>query len=154
MKGKTMDIQKAELPFGLNRADLGKVEIMYGFYSAKTGAGRQELAILGSGKVSLLMTRSGESVPSIVEGHLEEKMIVGLLAFMADQGFVGFEELYPSHDGPHARRVLRLSLPSGTKTVALDEPGFPAFEIVAGAIKYAAGVAVPEALGQRFFPNL
>jgi hypothetical protein len=49
---------------------------------------------------------------------------------------------------------LRLTLPTGGKTVALDEPGFAAFEMVAGAIKYAAGVALPEALGNRFFPNL
>lgn len=153
-KGRTMNIERVALPFGLSRADLNKVEIMYGFYSAKSGAGRQELTIFGSGKVQLLLTRNSEAVPLIVEGHLNETMIVVLLAFMADQGFMGFDALYPSHDGPHARRVLRLTLPSETKTVALDEPGFAAFEMVAGAIKYAAGVALPEALGQRFFPNL
>lgn len=149
MKGETV-----ALPFGLSRSDLGKAEIMYGFYSAKPGAGRQELSILGSGKVKLLLTRSSEAAPSIVEGQLDEKMIVGLLAFMADQGFMGFEDEYPNDDGPHARRLLRLTLPSGTKTVALDKPGFTAFEMIAGAIKYAAGVALPEALGNRFFPNL
>jgi hypothetical protein len=153
-KGRATNIESVALPFGLSRADLNKVEILYGFYSAKSGAGKQELAILGSGKVRLLLTRNSEAVPSMVEGQLDEKMIVGLLAFMEDQGFMGFEPLYPSHDGPHARRVLRLTRPSGTKTVALDEPGFAAFEMVAGAIKYAAAVAVPEALGQRFFPNL
>jgi hypothetical protein len=153
-KGRSMKLENVALPFGLSRSDLNKVEIMYGFYSAKSGAGRQELTIFGTGKVRLLLTRSREAVPSIVEAQLDEKMIVGLLAFMANQGFMGFEDLYPSHDGPHARRLLRLTLPTGGKTVALDEPGFAAFEMVAGAIKYAAGVALPEALGNRFFPNL
>lgn len=141
------------LPFGLREADLPRVEIMYAFYSAKTGAGKQELTVSGAGKVTLLMTRTMGDQPQVLQGSLHPQAVVALLEFMADQNFLGFSDHYPSQH-PHARRVLRLVLPGQTKTVMLDEPGFPAFEMVAGAVKYAASLARPEVLHNRFFPNL
>ena len=149
-----MNATKLALPFGLNEADLPKVEITYAFYSAKTGAGKQELTVSGSGKVTLLLTRTMGDAPTIREGRIDPRTVSSLLDFMADQGFLGFADHYPTDHDPHARRVLRLVLPSRTKTVMLDEPGFPAFEMVAGATKFAAGLALPEALNHRFFPNL
>ncbi|HVG58115.1 MAG TPA: hypothetical protein VNA24_06145 [Hyalangium sp.] len=149
-----MSTAETALPFGLTKADLPKVEIMYAFYSAKTGAGKQELTVSGSGKVKLLLTKTMGDNPTIREGTLDPKVVAGLLDFMADQGFMGFSDHYPSTHGPHARRVLKLSLPTQTKTVMLDEPGFTAFEMVAGATKFAASLALPEALNHRFFPNL
>lgn len=153
-KGTEMNATQSALPFGLNETDLPKVEVMYAFYSAKTGAGKQELTVSGSGKVTLLLTRTMGDNPTIREGTIDPKIVARLLDFMADQGFLGFADHYPAHHDPHARRVLRLVLPAQTKTVMLDEPGFPAFEMVAGATKFAASLALPETLNHRFFPNL
>lgn len=153
-RGKTMTAAAQPLPFGLTEAELPKVEIMYAFYSAKTGAGKQELTISGSGKVTLLMTKTAGDAPVTRTGQLDPKIVISLLDFLSDQGFLGFSDHYPPKGDPHARRVLKLSMPKQTKTVALDEPGFSAFEMVAGAVKFTAGIAVPEALNHRFFPNL
>lgn len=143
-----------QLPFGLTDAELPKVEIMYAFYSAKTGAGKQELTIGGDGTVTLLMTKTAGDPPVTRTGHLDPKIVVSLLGFLSAQGFLGFADEYPAKGDPHARRMLKLVTPRQTKTVALDEPGFPAFEMVAGAVQFAAGIALPEALNHRFFPNL
>ena len=149
-----MNEEARNLPFGLSAADLNNVEIMYGFYSAKTGAGKQELTVFGSGKVTLYLTNTRGAAPEIRAGQLHPNVVIGLLDFLADQGFLGFEDHYPSEHDPHVRRVLKLVLPSQTKTVMLDTPGFPAFEMVAGATKFAASLALPETLNRRFFPNL
>ena len=154
-KGTAMNPIEAPLPFGLKTSDLSKVEVMYAFYSAKTGAGRQELTINGNGMVRLLFTRNRDAAPTIREAQVHPQVVATLLEFLADQSFLGFSDHYPSHhDHPHARRVLRLVLPNQTKTVLLDEPGFPAFEMVAGAVKFAASLGQPETLGHKFFPNL
>ena len=154
MRDTSMNENVRKLSFGLKATDLNNVEIMYGFYSAKTGAGKQELTIYGSGKVRLYLTRMREAAPEIREGQLHLDVVIGLLDFLADQGVLGFEDHYFSEHDPHVRRVLRLVLPSQTKTIMLDTPGFPAFEMVAGATKFAASLALPEILNQQFFPNM
>lgn len=152
--GENMAAQGMDLPFGLRQEELATVEVMYGFYSAKSGAGKQEISIRGNSRVSLYMTRSRYDPPSIHEGKLDVAVVVRLLDLMEEKGFLGFQDHYAAEGDPHARRVLRLVLPHNTKTVMLDQPGFPAFEVVAGAVKLAAGLALPEALKHRFFPNL
>ena len=108
--------QSPALPFGLKVTDLPQVEIMYAFYSAKTGAGRQELTISGNGTVRLLLTRTRDDQPVIREAQLHPQVIATLLDFMASQSFLGFSDHYPSsHAHPHSRRVLRLVLPGQTK---------------------------------------
>ena len=142
------------LPFGLTDADIPKIEILYGFYSMKTGAGKQEITVTGTGKVTLLLTKTAGDTPQTRTGQLDPKVVIALLDFMADRGFKNFDDHYPPKGDPHAREVIKLVTPKWTKTVALDQPGFPAFEMLAGAVKFAAGIAVPEALNNRFFPNL
>ena len=46
-----MSPQQEPLPFNLTSSDLKNVEILYAFYSAKTGAGKQEITITGTGKI-------------------------------------------------------------------------------------------------------
>jgi hypothetical protein len=152
-KGAKMNNPRFALPFGLTDKDLPNVEIMYAFNSAKTGAGKQELTLRGSGKVTLLLTRTMGGKPVVLEGHVDPKIVACLLDFMAGQEFLKFEDTYPAHDAS-ANRVLQLVLPNQTKTVMLEGPGFTAFEMVAGATKFAAALALPEALNHRFFPNL
>jgi hypothetical protein len=153
-KGVPVTNQPEPLPFNLTKSTLPEVELLYGFYSSKTGAGKQEITILGSGKVKLLLTRSFSSPPEIREGAVSTDLVVRLLDMIAGENFLTLNDHYPAHDAPHARRIIRLSLPDVTKTVIVDEPVCPEFERVAGAAKLLSGIALPEALGQRFFPNL
>ncbi len=153
-KGTRVTNQPQILPFNLTKSTLPEVEILYGFYSAKTGAGKQEITISGKGKVQLLLTRSFSSEPEIREGVVSTDLVVRLLDLIEGEKFLNLNDHYPGHDAPHARRIIRLSLPDATKTVSVDEPVCPEFERVAGAVKLLSGIALPETLGQRFFPNL
>ncbi len=142
------------LPMSLSSEDLPKTEIVYAFYSAKTGAGVQEIHVHGTGEVVLRKTRSRTAEPETREGRIAPEAVVRLLELMEDQGFRGLEDLYPAEGHPHARRMVSIAGPSLAKKVAADEPVCPEFERITGAISLAAGIAVPEALGHRFFPNL
>jgi hypothetical protein len=143
-----------DLPYKLSAADLPKVEIMHSFVSMKTGAGRQEIYILGTGQVRLLFSGTAKENPDVREGKLAPDLVIRLLDFIEGQGLAGLEEHYPASHNPHARRIVRLTLPGMIKTVMVDEPKNLEFERIVGAVKYAAGIALPDALNNRFFPNL
>ncbi len=151
----TMMNQTDSLPFNLSKDDLASVDILYAYYSAKTGAGKQEIIITGNGIVKLFLTRSMyDDAPKIKEGKLTSENIILLLDIMEGENFFGLEDFYPPADDPHSRRVLRLSLPDRTKTVVLEGSCVPEFERIAGAVKFAVGTALPDAINYRFFPNL
>lgn len=162
--GQTTDDQKGtsrmtnqleHLPFQLDLSDLPKVGILYGFYSAKTGAGKQEITISGDGTVKLFLTRSMyDAKPEVRQGKVSSEVILRLLDVIEGENFFALEDHYPPTHDPHARRILRFTLPDREKTIILDEPRCPEFERVAGAVKLTAGLALPEALNRRFFPNL
>jgi hypothetical protein len=150
-----MTSQSEQIAFGLTVQDVSKVQILYGFYSAKTGAGKQEILISGDGTVRLYLTKSMyDTRPESRQGKVSTDVILRLLNVIEGENFFGLEDHYPPTHDPHARRVLRMTLPNREKTVMVDEPRCPEFERVAGAVKLAAGIALPEALNQRFFPNL
>ena len=147
--------QTDSLPFNLSKDDLASVDILYAYYSAKTGAGKQELIITGNGIVKLFLTRSMyDEAPKTKEGKLALETIILLLDIMEGENFFGLEDFYPPADDPHARRVLKLSLPDRTKTVILEGSCVAEFERIASAVKFAVGTALPDAINNRFFPNL
>jgi hypothetical protein len=144
------------VPFGINKdTPLDQVEILLGFYSAKAGAGKQEIRLRGDGKVHLFFTKSEQDTsPKVLEGHCGVEPVLRLLDLMEGLGFFGLPEETPSHGHPHARRLLEVKVPGRFKRIALDEPGNYSIEQVIGAVKLAAGQCLPEALNHRFFPNL
>ncbi len=149
-----MSSQEEILPFGLTQSELASVKVFYAYYSAKTGAGKQEISISGDNSVELLLTRSRDAEPNILKGQLTVKVFIRLLDFIEGENIFEIEDHFPPEGHPHARRVLKLSLPERTKTILLDEPVSREFERIAGAVKFAAGIALAEALQQRYFPNL
>lgn len=144
------------LPFNLREADLSQVELVYTSYSAKTGVGKAEISISGSGKVTLLeeATRNDPN-PKVHESDIPVSVVVRLLDLMEDEGFFTLDDLYRHSGVPIGTRVLALSLPGRSKTVVLDQPAtcLP-FERISGAIKLAVGFAVPKALQNRFFQRM
>ncbi|WNG37359.1 hypothetical protein F0U60_29450 [Archangium minus] len=146
--------ESAELPLSLQREDLKKLEISYGFYSSKMGAGVQEIHLFGDGRVRLKRTRSYEAEPEYREGSLEPQALLRLLELMDYQGLMGLEDEYPSEEDPTVRRILTLSSPRVSKRVIVNEPVVPEFERITGALLLTASLATPEALMNRFFKNL
>jgi hypothetical protein len=152
-KGETMDEQTRPLPFGLTDLQLADVQVVYAFISGKTGAGRQEITISGDGAVTLFFTPTRDAEPLTREGRVSKDVVIALLDVMEAQGMLQLDDHYPAEHF-HARRLLELRLPSQTKSVKLDTPGVLTFERIAGAVLLTAGIALPEALNHRFFPNL
>jgi hypothetical protein len=159
MNGEDADMGIGEvpyLPFGLDKdTPLDQVEVKLGFHSAKTGAGRQEITIRGDGLVRLYFTRSmQDKSPKIIEGRCGPERVMRLLDLMEGNGLFGLPEVFASHGHQHARRLLEVKVPGRFKRVALDEPGLEAVEQMIGAVMLTAGQCLPEALNNRFFPNL
>jgi hypothetical protein len=152
---KTMATEST-LPMGItDEMPLQKIQLVYGFYSAKTGAGRQELTILADGTITLFYSRSyNDQNPKLLEAKCDKDQVLRLLDFLEGMGFFGLPDEFSSNDHPHARRLLKFSMPGREKVVAVDEPGNYAIEQCIGAIKLCAGICIPEAINQRFFPNL
>jgi hypothetical protein len=130
-------------------------EIFYAFYSPKAGAGRQELMIAGTGKVTLFYSRSSEDhSPLTREGKLDTGVVVRLLDFIEGRSFLQLDDHYPPLEGQFARRVIRIQVAGISKEVAMQRAGVEAFEQVAAGILFAAALALPEAINGRLFPNL
>ena len=146
----------SHLPLGItDDTPLNKVALVLGFYSSKTGAGSQEISLCADGTVKLFHSRSyKDPKPKIIEVKCGSEQILRLFDFLEGMGFYGLPDEYSSNDQPHARRLLKFTMPGREKTVAVDEPGNYAIEQCIGAIMLCAGLCIPEALNQRFFPNL
>lgn len=150
------DVENMQLPLSLTREDLPKLELSYGFYSAKTGAGVQEVHLFGDGRVRLKRTGSYNAEPQYRDGKLAPQVLLRLLELMDAQGLMGLEDEYISEEGPPlGRRILTLRSPKVNKRVIADlQVVPPELERLGGALMLAAGLATPEALGNRFFANL
>lgn len=143
-----------DLPMSLTKEDLPKVEIFYGFYSTKTGAGIQEIRIHGTGQVVLTRTGLRNAPVETRQGSLPPETVVRLIELMDDQGFLALEDAYPAKGRRSPRRIVSISAPTFSKKVVIDDPTSLELERVAGAISLAAGIAQPEALQHRFFSGL
>lgn len=141
------------LPFNLTQEQLPDVGISYASYSAKSGVGKAEITISGSGELALLQeTVRDDPNPRVFTETIPMAIVTRLLDVLQEENFFALDDYYPHSGTPTGTRVITLTLPGRTKQVILDQPASaPAFERVAGAIKLAAGLATPEALQQRFF---
>ena len=141
------------LPFMLSQENLAKVQIAYASYSAKTGVGKSEISIFGVGRVKLLEeTCLDDPNPKVLEGEIPLPILVRVLDAMEEEEFFALEDLYQHSGTPTGTRVIELSLPEKSKKVILMQPALCLpFERIAGAIKLAAGLVLPDALQYRFF---
>ncbi|MEM7157972.1 MAG: hypothetical protein AAF799_34340 [Myxococcota bacterium] len=158
-KEPAMPFSDDVLPSKLSVEQLDKVEVRYSFMSPKTGAGRQELHIKGSGEVKLLRTMAYDQPEELREGQAPADAARRMLEVMEDEGFFTLEDEYeqePPHGGTF---IVQVVFPGGqAKSVAVDvvpdhRPP-DAFARAVGAIKLVAGLATPEALHHRFLPTL
>ena len=134
---------------------LNDIELTLGFYSSKTGAGSQEISVRADGTIKLFYSRSyDDSNPKVIEGRCAGEQVLRLFDFLEGMGFFGLPDEFSSNAPTHARRLLKFSMPGRQKVVAVDEPGNYAIEQCIGAIKLCIGLCIPEAINQRFFPNL
>jgi len=138
------------LPLDLTEEDLLKVEVMYGLYSSKTGAGVEEVYLFGSGKVVLKRTASYDAVPEIIETPLDVDVLLRLLELFEDQRFFGLEDTYYA-EHPGLRRIVSVVAPTQSKKVAVDNVGNAQFERAVSALLFAASLVEPRVTGRRFF---
>jgi hypothetical protein len=138
------------LPFSLTNETLADLELMYGLYSSKTGAGVEELYVHGSGRVVLRRTMTRDSPAEMVEGTMPARVLPNLLQLLDDQRFLGLDDAEPPRE-PGLRRLLRMRWLDQTKEVAIDDYGSVQFERIVSAIEFAASLAIPEVQGRRFF---
>jgi hypothetical protein len=155
-RGDTIMTTGPHLPLGITKdMPLEKVELTYGFYSSKTGAGRQELTFIADGTVRLFYSCTyNDSNPKVIEVKCSCEKVISLFDFLEGMGFYGLPDEFSSNDPSYARRLMKFSMPGREKIVVVDEPGNYAIEQCIGAIKFCAGLCAPEAINQRFFPNL
>jgi hypothetical protein len=153
---KNKQSEASRYPLGITEeTPLDKVELVYGFYSSKTGAGRQEISFVADGTVKLFFSRSyKDSNPKVIEAKCGTEQIIRLFDLLEGLGFFGLPEEFSSGDHPTARRLIKFTMPGRQKVLAVDEPGNYAIEQCIGAIKLCAGLCIPDAINQRFFPNL
>ena len=129
------------LPFGIDtNTDMSQVEIKLAFISAKTGAGKQEITLSGNGQVRLFFSRSFQ--------------VLRLLDFMEGCGLFGLPDQIAGTDRSASQRILEVKLPGRSKRIAIQESDLDSVEQMIGAIMFAAGTCLPEALNNRLFPNL
>jgi hypothetical protein len=140
--------QPAPLPFSLDEGAVGSVEVTYGIYSSKTGAGIEEVQ-LRAARVVLRRTASNQAPVQSLEGALPAGALVRLLQVMEDQRFAGIADQPSTH--PSVRRIVKLTSPKLSKQVLVDGEGDGRFERVVGALLLTASLARPEVLGRRFF---
>ena len=135
-------------PFSLPEGDLQGVEVSYGIYSSKTGAGVEEVTLLAA-RVVLLRTASREAPPETREGPLPPGALLRLLQVMEDQRFPTIADHASTR--PTVRRILKLKTPGLSRQVVVDGDGDARFERVVGAVLLAASLGRPEVLGRKFF---
>jgi hypothetical protein len=149
-----MNATKQPIPFQLDAAGLGQAKVFLAHYSSKTGAGKEQIEILGDGTVHLITSKNYEAPEQVTLGKIAPNRFATLLAMMEAEKFLGLEEEYGSH-GHSGRKHIRLTLPSEEKSVYVDQgESCPAFDRIWGAIKTAAGLGTPLALKHRLFFRL
>jgi hypothetical protein len=154
-----MELSRDEpLAFGLTQEQLPHVQFFVRYASPKTGAGRQEIHLRGTGEVTLLRTRAYDKPEELVEGRAPLAAVARLLDVTETEGFFALEDEYPRerHGG---RYTLRITLPDREKQVVvavqLPEHHPPqAFSHVLGALKLVAALGTRDAAHHRFLSTL
>lgn len=147
------------LPSALGPEQLDQVELVYSFISPKTGAGRQEIHIKGTGAVQLLRTMAYDHPEQTIDAQAPRDATHRMLDVIEDGGFFALEDVYEQEPPHGGRLIIRVTLPGGhVKQVAVDvvpdhRPPH-GFERAVGAIKLVAGLSTPEALHHRFLSTL
>jgi hypothetical protein len=140
------------LPFGLTSENLAQVKIIYASYSAKTGVGKSEINISGTGQVKLIEEAMvNDPNPQVHDGNITLQEVEQILDHMEKEGFMDLDDLYAHVGTPIGIRVIELQLVDTGKKVILDLPAtcIP-FEHIASTIKRAIESILPDTFRVRF----
>ncbi len=147
-----MEKKRPSLPYNL--ASMDQVRFLYGVYSSKVGAGKEEIHISGDGEVKLLYTVSYNSPPVVRSGMAPVDLVIRLLELFESEGFTKLQSEYVDPSAPDTTRIIGLTLTRGQSTVSVVGSVVPQFERLAGAIKMVAAIVHPEVSRGTFFPHL
>jgi hypothetical protein len=138
------------LPFGLKSSELKVVRIFLSNTVKKSGFGKEQLEITGAGGVTLSRSDNSEAPLKSLTGRVSQEHVLTLISFLKTNGFYGMAEEYSTHSMYESVRSIRLTLPTGEKRVYTEDSKAPReFIRIYGAIKFLAGIAVPECLDRK-----
>jgi hypothetical protein len=138
------------LPFGLKSSELKMVRIFLSNTVKKSGFGKEQLEITGGGGVTLSRSDNSEAPLKSLTGMVPQEHVLTLLSLMKTNGFYGMAEKYSAHSMYESVRSIRLTLPTGEKGVYAEDSKAPReFIRIYGAVKFLAGIGVPECLDRK-----
>ena len=134
--------------------EVADASLQYAYLSSKPGAGDQEIHLGGDGNVKLLFRKTAnDPAAEVREMSGGQNTFAALWDLFEQERFLTLPD-YQSTGRARVLRSIKFSRGSQTRELYAEGIDDPAFERLAGAIKLAAGILLPEALNQRFFPNL
>jgi hypothetical protein len=147
-----MGLAKAEesLPYGLKPAELKQVRIFLSNSVKKTGFGKEQLEISGTGEVTISHSKNLEAPLESLSGKVPQDRVVALLSYMESNGFTDMQDGYSANSMYESVRFVRLTLPGKEKGVYAEDPLAPhEFIRIYGAVKFLAGTALPICLDRK-----
>jgi hypothetical protein len=142
-------------PFGLDAKGLKAAKIFLVVHVPKTGMGKEQLEILGDGTIRLIRSDNYKAPDKVFEGKVEAECVVALLALFEREDFLALENAYTTKSPIKVTWQIKLSLPTGEKSVYAEYGSEPqAFIRLLGAVKVLAGTGDMKALSRQYFPYL
>jgi len=150
-----MSHKEALKPFGLDTKGLNSVKIFLAVYVPKSGMGKEQLEILGNGTVRLIRSDNYQAPDKILEGKVDPEGVAALLALFEREDFMALETAYTTKSPIKTTRQIKLTLPSGEKSVHAESGSEPqAFVRLLGAVRVLVGMGDARALSRQYFPYL
>jgi hypothetical protein len=138
------------LPFGLKSSELNGVRIFLSNSVKKTGYGKEQLEITGTGDVEISRSENYKAPLISLNGKISQAHFLALLSYMESNGFAGMGEDFSAHSMYEHGRYIHLTLPTGEKGVYAEDSKAPReFIRIYGAVKFLAGIGVPECLDRK-----
>jgi hypothetical protein len=151
--GKKMETTTLELPFHLKLEDLPKVEFACEYLPEPSKHWTESILISGMTGVTLIRNTPGAAKPDTLHAKQDPQAFITLLKYFEDNGF--FEkEVDVDPESKEPLRYLSLSIPGQSNRVAVGGRYQYVLGTLMGALRMAAGISVPEALGRKFLKLL
>lgn len=151
--GKKMDAKAITIPFNLNPQDLLKVEFLCEYQPPGAKSWSEAVRISGVTGVALFRLNPDSPKTDSLVAKQNPQALITLLKIFEDRGFFESEANMDSL-GTGSRRFISLSIPGQSNRVTVAGREVDQLNQLLGAVKFAAGISLPEALTKAYLQNL